>query len=140
MMDWIKKNATIVKMETMPQDQNYTCITILWTKQTKAKFQAQFVNNIWSGNCWFLDCNSLIISEKNVIFFNIDLKLDKKMGIIKNRNVQRGFKEFKKDQRAQNNSKMESVLSPKVNNFYKYNTIDWLLRLVSDPAARPGLI
>jgi len=35
------------------------------------------------------------------------------MGIIKNRNVQRGFKEFKKDQRAQNNSKMESVLSPK---------------------------
>lgn len=46
MMDWIKKNATIVKMETMPQDQNYTCITILWTKQTKAKFQAQFVNNI----------------------------------------------------------------------------------------------
>ena len=52
--------------------------------------------------------------RKNVIFFNLDLKSDE-MGIIKKRNVQRGFKEFKKDQRAQNHSKMESVLSPKVN-------------------------
>lgn len=32
---------------------------------------------------------------------------------MKNRNVQRGFKEFKKDQRTQNNSKLENVLVPK---------------------------
>lgn len=45
MMDWIKKNATIVNMETMCQDHNYTCITTLWTSQTKAKFHSQFVRN-----------------------------------------------------------------------------------------------